>query len=231
MSLPRLVLLLPLLLPLLGQAQEPSDAPTAPAPEESRLSAPPLVSAPAGEAEPGKSRRAPDGLRLLEPEDVRLREAEEEYGGTFGRVTLETLGSVIGGATGGLAGYGAAQYLGGDVEPYLVGAGLLVGMTLGVYGTGSLMRARGGLLPTFVGAVAGMGMSLAFLVLADGVGDGGLVLVPLSMMSLIGPIVGYEVSHSIALESAARRPQAGPRVYPVLGGTTRGPALGLAGSF
>jgi hypothetical protein len=233
MNLPRLVLLLTVLMPLLGWAQEASDAPTAPAPEKGRLSAPPLVSAPAAETEPGRSPYEPGDLRLLDEEARRALEAEEEYGGTFGRVMFETLGSVAGGVAGGLAGYGAAQYFGGDIEPYLVVTGVLMGTTLGVYGAGTLMSARGGVLPTLLGSVAGMGMSFLVLGMNDGLGDGGLELIPLVLMPLVGPIVGYEVSHSLEMESTAGlRARAGPRVYPVLGATARGrPALGLAGSF
>jgi hypothetical protein len=227
MRLPRLVLLLAVLMPLLGWAQEESDVPRAPTSQADRLPAPPLVSAPTGE--PQESSRYEPDVRLLE-----LEEAEEEYGGTFGRMMLEVLGAVTGGAAGVLAGYGASLYFGGDLEPHLIVTGILLGSAGGVYGAGTLLSGRGGFLPTLLGSAGGVGMALLFLYAGDGLGDNGLLLLPLSLIALMGPIAGYEISHAVEVESlsrAKRRAHAGPRVYPAFGATSRGPALGLAGVF
>ncbi len=125
------------------------------------------------------------------------------------RVGVESLGGVVGMFGGALAGLGGAKLIGlgglDDLEKVFILSAIGVGITtpLGVYFGGSLMDGQGALLPTylgeFLGGAVGFGLFTVFDELLD---NEGLAFGVLLASFVIGPIVGYELSHASAREDA-----------------------------
>ncbi|ATB29234.1 hypothetical protein [Melittangium boletus] len=165
------------------------------------------------------------GLTDKEPEG---RKEPEGQGG--GRVAAGLGLGVLMGAVGGLVGYlgpGSALCAEGDgldgcATGLLIGTlgGVGLGTSLGVTWGGMLADGQGewflGALPgMLVGAAAGVGLGLA--------ADNSLVaLFACPPLMLLGSSIGYEMSHSA---------NTAPRLRPVVGMSSRGASLGLAGTF
>jgi hypothetical protein len=110
---------------------------------------------------------------------------------------------------------------------FLVGASL--GAPLGVWWGGKLMGGQGTFLGALLGAGAAalLGAGTTLFVTND---DIKIFVVP--VFSLVGAIVGYEVSHAIASSSnSSKRDAVGASLEPVLSFSGRGTALGLSGRF
>ncbi|XXF80205.1 hypothetical protein P2318_10765 [Myxococcaceae bacterium GXIMD 01537] len=209
MTTARIVLLIALLAPLLGRAQE--------VPSEAALPPPPLLSAP-----PGK-------------DPSRASPLEERYS-VGARVGLQLPLALVGALAGGVAGLGGAELIGSQgrerethrIALSLVGGGL--GAAGAVYGAGAILDMEGSFLHTLLGA--GVGVAIPSLGYLAGVGDikgsnQAGVLVMLGMAGLACPIIAQELSHAEARKEKA----AGLRVYPVAAAGPGGGSLGLAGRF
>jgi hypothetical protein len=222
MQIARFAVLLVVLVPFLGQAQDFS------APSDSPLAPPPLVSAPQGSMP-----EHPHGARLL-------TEDEEEGLSQEVRIGLEAGMSLVGAVLGGYLGDAGAHLVHPkwDIRFYasmVLASGTLV-MTTAVYGAGTLAGGRGRFLPTLLGGVLGAvlpGVLYSTGMLTTRTPNEVALLGLLGLVGLAGPVVGYELSHSAA--PAPKRPgpsaSTGPRVYPVLSASTEGGTLGLVGQF
>lgn len=209
MTTARFVLLIALLAPLLGRAQE--------VPSEASVPPPPLLSAP-----PGK--------------DPSLAPMLEERYSLGARVGLQLPLALVGALAGGAAGLGGAELIGsqGDRETHrialsLVGGGL--GAAGAVYGAGAILGMEGRFLHTLLGA--GVGVAIPAIGFLAGVNDingpnqtG--VLVMLGLAGLACPIIANELSHADARKEKAAT---GPWVYPVASAGPNGGSVGLAGRF
>jgi hypothetical protein len=210
MTTARVVLLIALLVPLLGRAQEVAS--------EGALSPPPLLSAPPARVKPIEE-RYPLGVRMAL------------------QIPLVLAGAVAGGAAG-LGGAELIGSQGRERETHrialsLVGGGL--GMAGTVYAGGAILGMEGGFLHTLLGA--GIGVALPSIGLLAGLASFRTLnevtaIVSLGMLGLACPIVAYELSHAAAWkEKDAPRTATGPRVYPVFAAAPGGGSLGLAGRF
>jgi hypothetical protein len=225
MTTARIVLLIALLLPLLGRAQEAasgSPSTEAEAASEGALSPPPLLSAP-----PGK--------------DPSLAKPPKERHSLAARMALQTPLVIVGALAGGAAGLGAVELIGSqgnEREDHRVALSL-VGGALGAagaaYGGGAILGMDGSLLYTLLGA--GVGLAIPSIGLLTGLArletlnDVSLVVM-LVIAGLACPVAAYELSHAAAQKDKAASPSAArPRVYPVFAATSGGGALGLAGTF
>ena len=105
-------------------------------------------------------------------------------------------------------------------------AGAMLAAPIGVWGGGKVANGRGTLAGAYigagVGAAVGLGANLAVT------NDDLKYFVP-PVVSMLGAIIGYEVSHSN--ESSAAQQASLTRVQPMLSISGRGGALGLSGSF
>lgn len=211
MTTARIVLLIALLVPVLGRAQE--------AASEGALSPPPLLSAP-----PGK--------------DPSLAKPPKEGYSLAARMALQTPLVILGALAGGAAGLGAVELIGSQgneredhrVALSLVGGAL--GATGAAYAGGAILGMDGSLLYTLLGG--GVGLAIPSIGLLTGLASldtlNALSLtVMLGIAGLACPVVAYELSHAAAQKDKAAA--SGPWVYPVVAATPGGGALGLAGRF
>jgi hypothetical protein len=236
MSLARLALCLALLAPSLGFAQEVEE--WAPYTPPATTPPPPLVPAeppappqqpPAPEAVRPSSRQGGllPGWEVSPPGSTALRLVASPFSGT--------MGGLIGGMGLAIAGSifllpfctDALREL--DAQPgctvsflALASLGVAGGATTGVYFTGRALGGRGHFLASLTGAVVGGTIgavagvtSQNTLVLLLGLGTG----------PIIGSLVGYELSHAMAAESA----EPGPR--PLLPFLSAAPGGGLVGGL
>jgi hypothetical protein len=218
----RFVVLLAVLVPFLGQAQDST------APGDSPLAPPPLVSAPQGTA-PERPRSA----RLLTPED-------EEAFPRVTRLGVEWSAALVGAVAGAYLGGVSGEHLNPmlDQRSYM-GLGLVggtLGMSIAVYGAGTLMDARGGFFSTLLGGMVGGALpALAYYsgLLTLRTPNEATLLGLLGLVGLAGPVVAYELSHAATPDPRLRlsRASTGPRVVPVLAASAEGGTLGLAGQF
>jgi len=227
MTTARIVLLIALLVPLLGRAQEAATGSTSTGtevPVEDAPSPPPFLSVP--------PEKAPSRERAL----------EERYPSLEVRMAVQIPLTLMGALAGGAAGLGGAELFGSqgrDKEDHRI-AFSLVGGALGAagatYAGGAILGMEGRFVHTLLGA--GLGLAIPAAGFAMGVDSlngydniGALVL--LGLAGLACPIVAYELSHAEALKTKAPALSAatGPRVYPVFAATSDGGALGLAGRF
>ena len=211
MTTARYVLLIALLVPLLGRAQE--------AASEGALSPPPLLPAPRG-SEPSRpltlEERYPLGVRMV----------------------LQIPMVLAGAVGGGIVGLGGAELLGSqgnERENHRISLSLLggaLGMAGTVYAGGAILGMEGSFLHTLLGA--GVGLAIPTIGLVAGLSEFRTLnqvtgVVALGMLGLACPIVAYELSHAAA-EKAKARPK-GPWVYPIAAASPNGGSLGLAGRF
>ena len=210
MTTARFVLLIALLAPLLGRAQE--------VPSEAAVPPPPLLSAP-----PGKDPSLAPMLEERYPLEV--------------RVGLQLPLALVGALAGGAAGLGGAELIGSQggarethrIALSLVGGGL--GAAGAVYGAGAILGMEGSFLHTLLGA--GVGVAIPSLGFLAGVNDINgpnqtAVLVMLGLAGLACPIIAQELSHA---EARKEKAATGPWVYPV---AVAGPGAGSgprAGGF
>ncbi len=187
--------------------------------------------APAPDAEQSHRSEVPESLHLMEPPP----ESEGVHGAL--RVLAE-LGLVSGvapavGMAGFFAGFLLSASLGSGMTPdralegalYGFSAGFILGAPLGAWSAGKLTGGRG----TYLGALwgtgvgAGAGAVMSLLVTHD---DMKPFFIPL--FSVVGAIVGYEVSHAM---NKAPRAATSASFQPVLTVSDRHAALGLSGRF
>ncbi len=104
-------------------------------------------------------------------------------------------------------------------------AGVTLGAPLGVWSGGKLARGQGTLSGAFIGtgAAAVLGAVVTLFVYNDDIQP---FVIP--TFSLIGALIGYEVSHHMRL--SARSPPA-TSIQPVIGFSAHGGTLGMAGRF
>jgi len=188
-------LLLCVLLPLQALAQAPVSPPPLPAPG-AREEAPPV---------PGGAVEKPQGEII--PRDWETSASV----GRPGRVVLGSLGGLLLGLVGTVPGiFLVAEGFdcdgcGNDSSIVLGGlvgiAGMSAGTALGVKLAGSLFGGEGRYLHTLLGAVLGAGAGI-FAALAMSETDG-LWAIPLITSTVLGAIIGSEVSHSNEFESRA----------------------------
>ncbi|WP_375761453.1 GlsB/YeaQ/YmgE family stress response membrane protein [Corallococcus exercitus] len=244
MKLPRLFPLLALLLVSgLASAQEaPAEPAQAPA---GSLTPPPLVGAPDEDVPPPpdvtppelptRTSVAPEALpsvKAAPAKDPVPRVAVEVLSGTAGGVVgatvLGSVGYLLGSATVGcdeclvMAVAGAA-------------AGGIIGIPVGTYAGGRFMGGRGRVGPTVAGSMVGWGATFLALTLVN---SGGTEAPPavnaaLFILPVVGASAGFELSHGkvLRLEAEARASTPSVSLMPVATYSSRGPHLGLMGSF
>jgi hypothetical protein len=238
MSVPRLALLLCLILPMSGLAQD-STAPEEPVPS---VSPPPLIPAPPEPPKPSDTPGAPEDA----PRDElipREWDSESVSSPTAPRLFLEILGGTVGGSVGIIPGgllVLSALCLDGCDEGAETRAilGLALGLTglaggtaLGIVGGARLVHGEGGYWPTVAGSGVGtlVGVTLG-LVLASSIDEAALI--PPIAGPIIGGMIGYELSHSNAEEGSPPSPASDTRILPVISALPSGGILGgLVGRF
>ncbi|RKH00175.1 GlsB/YeaQ/YmgE family stress response membrane protein [Corallococcus carmarthensis] len=246
MKLPRLFPLLALLLVSgLASAQEaPAEPAQAPA---GSLTPPPLVVAPDEDVPPpppdvpsegevptrtSVTAEALPSVKAAPAKDPVPRVAVEVLGGAAGGVVgatiLGSVGYLLGSATVGcdeclvMAVAGAA-------------AGGIIGIPVGTYAGGRFMGGRGRVGATVAGSMVGWGATFLALTLVN---SGGTEAPPavnaaLFILPVVGASAGFELSHGNALRQEAEARASTPSVHlmPVATYSSKGPHLGLMGSF
>ena len=222
-------LLLPLLLltPGLSLArQSPTTAETPPAVTTPPAADAPLDSPKAPSAQPQRPADAPTPgtapratVRLLDtpPADEQAKRIASDMRllGELGIGLATTAVGALVGAYGGISVFSMSNSLVGPIV--FVALGAISGASVGVYGAGQLLGGDAEFTGPFVGALIGGGLGLLGL-FADG-GLAGLVAIP---CALLGAIIGYEsTEHGGTVR----------KVQPLLSYSSRGPVVGLAGTF
>jgi hypothetical protein len=149
------------------------------------------------------------------------------------RGLLESLGAGATGAVGGLLGMLLLSQFGdcdgdGCLGLVLLGGmgGAAVGVPIGVFGAGRLMGVRGGLGSSYLGMLIGGGSSvLLALAIND---DEGLAFIGIPAASLLGAIIGFELSDDTSTRSELRHSSPTLSLTPTVGTTPRG---GFVGGF
>ncbi|MBN8226010.1 GlsB/YeaQ/YmgE family stress response membrane protein [Corallococcus macrosporus] len=246
MKLPRLFPLLALLLVSgLASAQEaPAEPAQVPA---GSLTPPPLVGAPDPDVPP-----PPD----VPPEEVPTRtsvtpealpsvKAAPPAKDPVPRVAVEVLSGTAGGVVGATI-LGSVGYLLGSAtvgcDECLVmavagaAAGGIIGIPVGTYAGGRFMGGRGRVGPTVAGSMVGWGATFLALTLVNSGGSEAppAVNAALFILPVVGASAGFELSHGKVwrLEAAMQSaPAPSVQVMPVATYTSKGPQLGLMGSF
>ncbi|HVG59234.1 MAG TPA: hypothetical protein VNA24_11810 [Hyalangium sp.] len=256
MSLWRLVPCLTLLLPSLGFAQTPDEwTPYTPPAEEPALP-PPLVPAPpvprppppqpppaqpppprAPEQEPSQEERISQDLIALRAASTQraVRLVSLPFTGAITGMMGVILGSFPTAVIALPLCLGTDDFGSDPTCAIAVGTGLSVsysvGVTLGVTLVGNRLGGQGDGVLTFLSALAGsaLGSGIGIASQSTGVLILGMVVGP-----LIGATVGYELSHTVAMQPAGPELQdrSGFQVMPVIGATPGGGILGgFAGRF
>ena len=228
MFLPRILLCLVLLAPLVGLAQGSGEAAVSAPPESEVLPPPPLVPAPeASQAEPAEEAAPAEG-ELFPHEYGSTRKPGKPF--TVGRGVFEFVGGGVMGAGVGFVSLllGAAVFspiCGNDayaclIPVFLTGAvGAVFGASLGVYGAGKLLGAEGRYWPSFLGTLAGAALGIVGAVAAQ---NETATALSLTVGPVLGAIVGYELSHAYGQRG----------VLPSVGVTLTGDVtVGLSGRF
>jgi hypothetical protein len=226
MSALRLALLLCLVLPLPGLAQDSAPA-EGPGPS---VTPPPLVPAPPTSEEPSDAPR--DELLPREWDD------ERPSSPTAPRLVLEFFGGSVGGALGIIPGgllFIAAfsensESLG--ILSLAVGfVGVAAGTAGGIVGAASLVDGEGAYWPTLGGvAIGALVGALVSGIVARSAGDAAII--PAATGPILGGMIGYEISHSNAV--SRRRPalDSDTHLMPVVSVHPSGGVLaGLVGRF
>jgi hypothetical protein len=230
-SIPGLVSLLLLLLPLVGSAQEAWGRQ-----QGARLSLIPAATATV----------APDSAlpRSLLSQQDSMGVSREARDPIAARVTGEVLLGALAGAGGllggGLVGMAVAESVTCGIDDCLdgvdiVGVGMVTGIALvapiGVYFAGRMSQGEGLFLPTLAGSLASGGLTaLTLSAMSRSVSPVGVLVLAIS--PLVGSIIGYEVSHSFVSRSRRSAAASGVQVLPTAGVTRSGTGvLGLAGRF
>lgn len=242
MSAPRLALLLCLVLPLPGLAQDAGSSEVL-APS---VTPPPLVPAPPEPQQPSSPEDSAEGSWEDAPQSLQVpREwnPQRTYSPTAPRLILEVFGGALGGSLGvipggllfisGLCFEGCDD--GAEVRAIL---GLALGLTgiaggtaVGIVGAASLVHGEGEYWPTAGGAGIG---TLAGLLTAIALASSGeeAAIIPAISGPIIGGIIGYELSHSNADERRLPSPASGTQMLPVISLHPSGGILGgLVGRF
>lgn len=208
-----LVFLLPLLIPLVGRAQETSGQP----PELS-------------------------GSLLTQEDRVGVvTEARDPFAPRMtSEVLLGSLAGAGGMLAGGLVGWGISSSVTCGIDECLdgvgyVGGGMVVGIALaapvGVYFAGRLSGGEGTLPMTLGGSLVGGGVTALTLSMMRGPTSPEGVLV-LALSPLVGSIIGYEISHAFVRQERQRVASGGVQLVPTAGVTRSGTGVfGLAGRF
>jgi hypothetical protein len=173
----------------------------------------------AGLAEPFQRTELPSSLHLLES----LGESAYHEAQPTGVRLLAVTGAAA--LTGTLAAFIGAELSESVVGGFILGA--VIGAPLGAWAGGKLVGGRGSYLGALGGAALGAGFGLlatATINGATGSYDGAWAF-PIS--TLLGAIIGYEVSHSLNTGYAATA----PRFQPTVAVSPRSAAVGLGGSF
>lgn len=247
MFAPRLALLLCLVIPLPGLAQDPNSS-EAPAPS---VTPPPLVPAPAEPPEPSDTPLAsPEDSTEDSSEDAsqsllvpREWNPKRTYSPTAPRLILEIFGGAVGASLGvipggllfisGLCFEGCDD--GAEVRAILglaVGlAGIAGGTAVGIVGAASLVHGEGEYWPTAGGAGVGtLAGVLTGLALIDSAEEAALI--PAISGPIIGGMIGYELSHSNAEDRRLQSSASGTQVLPVISLHPSGGIIGgLVGRF
>ncbi|WP_375741929.1 GlsB/YeaQ/YmgE family stress response membrane protein [Corallococcus interemptor] len=230
----------------LASAQEaPSEPARAPA---GSLTPPPLVGAPDEDVPPPPDVTTGDGVptRAAVPAQalpsVKAAPASKD---PVPRVALEVLGGTAGGVVGATV-LGSVGYLLGSAtvgcDECLVmavagaAAGGIIGIPVGTYAGGRFMGGRGRVGATVAGSMVGWGATFLALTLVNSGTEAPPALnAALFILPVVGASAGFELSHANALskEAALQEPPPGPsvRLMPVATYSSKGPHLGLMGSF
>ncbi|RKG81765.1 GlsB/YeaQ/YmgE family stress response membrane protein [Corallococcus sp. CA049B] len=243
----RLTTLLALLLVSgLASAQEaPSEPAQAPA---GSLTPPPLVGAPDQDVPPPPDVTSGDEVpaRTSVPSQalpsVKAAPAAQD---PVPRVAVEVLGGTAGGVVGATV-LGSVGYLLGSAtvgcDECLVmavagaAAGGIIGIPVGTYAGGRFMGGRGRVGAAVAGSMVGWGATFLALTLVN---SGGTEAPPalnaaLFILPVVGASAGFELSHANALRKEAEMHEAPAptvRLMPVATYSSKGPHLGLMGSF
>lgn len=166
----------------------------------------------------------PASLHLVDPP------AQPEEVPQLLRVLVLTTGVVMTGTLGGVAGLvlGLVMCTGSgpcsDTAILGLAAGATLSAPLGAALTGALMEGRGSYEGSLAGAVVGAGLgTAATLWLIDDGPPETIALFP--VLTVLGAVIGYELSHSL------NTPAKEVRFQPVLAVSGQGAALGLGGRF
>lgn len=236
MSVSRLALLLCLMLPVPGLAQD-STAPEEPVPS---LSPPPLIPAPPRDSTEDSPADAPRDELI-----PREWDAESTPTPTVLRLFLEFFGGAAGASVGVIPGgvlvLSSICFDGcddGSATRGIVGVaiglvGLAGGTALGVVGGAYLADGEGRYWPTAAGAGLGtlVGATLG-LVLASNIDEEELALIAPIASPIIGGMIGYEISHSDAVERRHRSSSSDTRILPLISTLPGGGLLGgVVGRF
>jgi hypothetical protein len=233
MSCSRLVpLLLCLLLPLQGLAQprSPADAPLSP------MTPPPLVPA-SGEPEEAAPDEVPRG-EIIPNDGDSVRGSDSRSVRVPVGILLGTVGGAVGAIPGTVLMASAICFDGcsGEDEAVYVGfvlaiAGVITGTAATVNWMGDVMDGQGSFWPAALGALLGtLGGGIAGAAVAAVAGLAGLI--PVILGPAVGAVIGYELSHSGAVEAAAGGVASRPRLVPLVTVSPRGGLIGgLAGTF
>ncbi|WP_147470281.1 GlsB/YeaQ/YmgE family stress response membrane protein [Corallococcus sp. AB049A] len=240
-------LLVLLLVSGLASAQEaPAEPAQAPA---GSLTPPPLVGAPDEDVPPPPEVPAGDGelptRASVPPEALPSVKASPPAKDPVPRVAVEVLSGTAGGVVGATI-LGSVGYLLGSAtvgcDECLVmaaagaAAGGIIGIPVGTYAGGHFMGGRGRMGPTVAGSMVGWGATFLALTLVN---SGGSEAPPalnaaLFILPVVGASAGFELSHGKVLRNEAAM-QAAPapsvQVMPVATYSSKGPQLGLMGSF
>ena len=185
----------------------------------------------APDAEPSPRTEVPESLHLVEPppEPAEVHMAVRLLA-DLGLVPGVALATGMGGFLAGLllsvsSGPGVTPDSALDGALYGFQGGFVLGASLGAWSAGKVLGGRGTYLGALLGAGvgAGAGAVTSLLVTND---DMKPYFIPL--LSMVGAIVGYEVSHAM---NKAPRVTTSASVQPVLNVSGSHAALGLSGSF
>ncbi|MFB1480023.1 GlsB/YeaQ/YmgE family stress response membrane protein [Corallococcus sp. RDP092CA] len=161
------------------------------------------------------------------------------------RVAVEVLGGAAGGIVGATV-LGSVGYLLGSAtvgcDECLVmaaagaGAGAIIGIPVGTYAGGHFMGGRGRVGATVAGSMVGWGATFLALTLLNsgGAEAPAAVNAALFILPVVGASAGFELSHGKVLrQEAAMQAPPTPAVHlmPVATYSSKGPHLGLMGSF